>query len=479
MTGRGLNLSGSALSNLMAVLQSRHLNCLILDNANIGEEEIQMAAASLQEMRVCKLSLNDNHIGDKGLSLLLNSISDSCDMEQLHLANNGITEQCIPSVTHFIRAHPSLHIMNLRGTPISEEVQPDLELVKSYSDCSILITDADADDSMKVEEAGDNSMEEDLSHSTVKRDFEDVSEESLLMKEAATILIGLHTFLKPIAENIPLVLPNSIDASSLTDSVSKMTQSTLATRIHEIKDKLVTTSVPYFSRSFVSSKSTGSSEVISLFAQNLVVFVSALRLPSSFQSPSGSVVLAASLASTVGTINRCGRLRIELVVLLATLLNVAPATVGGFLREQDVTGTVVGLMAEYPWNSVLHNACELFVTEVIESEEEALKLSLFTQDRLYWSLRRRIVEATKEKREKKRDVIGYVGVMLRLCAMLEVLMQKNETIGKFVETQAKEMEMAPEDLAIYREEEEKNKPLENAFTYNYNKYLLGVCWNAL
>ena len=60
------------------------------------------------------------------------------------------------------------------------------------------------------------------------------------------------------------------------------------------------------------------------------------------------------------------------------------------------------------------------------------------------------------RREKKRDVIGYVGVMLRLCAMLEVLMQKNETIGKFVETQAKEMEMAPEDLAIYREEEEKN-----------------------
>ena len=55
------------------------------------------------------------------------------------------------------------------------------------------------------------------------------------------------------------------------------------------------------------------------------------------------------------------------------------------------------MMAEYPWNSVLHNACELFVTEVIESEDEALKLSLFTQDRLYWSLRRRIVEATKEK----------------------------------------------------------------------------------
>ena len=65
------------------------------------------------------------------------------------------------------------------------------------------------------------------------------------------------------------------------------------------------------------------------------------------------------------------------------------------------------------------------------------------------------------RREKKRDVIGYVGVMLRLYAMLEVLMQKNETIGKFVETQAKEMEMAPEDLAIYREEEEKNVGVES------------------
>ena len=65
------------------------------------------------------------------------------------------------------------------------------------------------------------------------------------------------------------------------------------------------------------------------------------------------------------------------------------------------------------------------------------------------------------RREKKRDVIGYVGGMLRLCAMLEVLMQKNETIGKFVETQAKEMEMAPEDLAIYREEEEKNVGVES------------------
>ena len=65
------------------------------------------------------------------------------------------------------------------------------------------------------------------------------------------------------------------------------------------------------------------------------------------------------------------------------------------------------------------------------------------------------------RREKKGDVIGHVGVVLRLCAMLEVLMQKNETIGKFVETQAKEMEMAPEDLAIYREEEEKNVGVES------------------
>ena len=76
---------------------------------------------------------------------------------------------------------------------------------------------------MKVEEAGDNAMEEDSSHSTVKRDFEDVSEESLLLKDASTILIGLHTMLKPFAENIPLVLPNSIDASSLSSTIENET----------------------------------------------------------------------------------------------------------------------------------------------------------------------------------------------------------------------------------------------------------------
>lgn len=68
---------------------------------------------------------------------------------------------------------------------------------------------------MNVEEAADNAMEEENSHMTVKRDFEEVSEESLL-KEAATILIGLHSLLTPLAELPSLTFPSSIDASSLT-----------------------------------------------------------------------------------------------------------------------------------------------------------------------------------------------------------------------------------------------------------------------
>ena len=69
---------------------------------------------------------------------------------------------------------------------------------------------------MKVEEANDNAMEEDVSHGTVKRAFEDVSEESLLLKEAATILCDLYALLKPLPETPPLVLPSALDASSLT-----------------------------------------------------------------------------------------------------------------------------------------------------------------------------------------------------------------------------------------------------------------------
>lgn len=66
----------------------------------------------------------------------------------------------------------------------------------------------------------------------------------------------------------------------------------------------------------------------------------------------GAVSLSASLTNTVGTIKRCGRLRIELVVLLATLLNVSATTVGSFLREQDVTGTVMVRMGD-GWDVVV------------------------------------------------------------------------------------------------------------------------------
>ena len=47
-------------------------------------------------------------------------------------------------------------------------------------------------------------------------------------------------------------------------------------------------------------------------------------------------------------------------------------------------------------------------------------------------------------------------MMLRLCSMLEVLMQKNAAIAKYVETHAEEMELPSEDRALFQEEEEKN-----------------------
>lgn len=51
--------------------------------------------------------------------------------------------------------------------------------------------------------------------------------------------------------------------------------------------------------------------------------------------------LGESLHNTTGTIRRCGQLRIEIVVLLATLLNIAIPEVITFYREYDVMSRVV------------------------------------------------------------------------------------------------------------------------------------------
>ena len=51
--------------------------------------------------------------------------------------------------------------------------------------------------------------------------------------------------------------------------------------------------------------------------------------------------LGESLHNTTGTIKRCGQLRIEIVVLLATLLNIAIPEVITFYREYDVFSRVV------------------------------------------------------------------------------------------------------------------------------------------
>lgn len=50
--------------------------------------------------------------------------------------------------------------------------------------------------------------------------------------------------------------------------------------------------------------------------------------------------LGESLHNTTGTIKRCGQLRIEIVVLLATLLNIAIPEVITY-REYDVLSRVV------------------------------------------------------------------------------------------------------------------------------------------
>lgn len=89
------------------------------------------------------------------------------------------------------------------------------------------------------------------------------------------------------------------------------------------------------------------------FTHNLPILIATLSLPSVhlidmsyekvFEKKSDDVnfTLGETFCNTAGTIKRCGQLRIEIVVLLATLLNIAIPEVITFYRDFNVTSRVV------------------------------------------------------------------------------------------------------------------------------------------
>ncbi|KNB41565.1 hypothetical protein JH06_5006 [Blastocystis sp. subtype 4] len=442
----------------MSTIGSLPLKRLYVDDVNIGGEELKEINTTFSRSSITVISLNNNRLGDEGFSLLMNILNDEHSLEELYLENNGITEKSIPALSAFIRRHTSLRTVDIRGSLISSDAQTDIVLVKSYSDCQIIITEA-KNSNTGIEE--DEEMEEEPLNPVIMEPLSELTEEERLRNEAYIILHSMKRYLTIAGiDTIEVNQPQSFMIPNETSMIMEFTQSQsiLALHVRNVKDSIVSQGLNYL----ISPDAVRQNATVLAFTQNLPILIATLSLPSVFEKRSSDVnyTLGESLHNTTGTIKRCGQLRIEIVVLLATLLNIAIPEVITFYREYDVLSRVVSLLFEYPWNSVLHNACEVYVTEVITGHDESLKVAMVQQTGLYTLLRRRIIDAVRVKNETGRDGLGCLGVMLHLCSMLEELIGKDESIAKCAQACDNATPFSKEDLDLYEEVKMKNKPID-------------------
>lgn len=92
------------------------------------------------------LSMNDNHIGDKGCQTLFSFLHDIPSLTELYVGNNGITEDSIDSLTDLVRiafcspfiigSNTKLQVVDITGEPLSESAEARL-VSKSISNCAI------------------------------------------------------------------------------------------------------------------------------------------------------------------------------------------------------------------------------------------------------------------------------------------------------------------------------------------------------
>ena len=76
-------------------------------------------------------------------------------------------------------------------------------------------------------------------------------------------------------------------------------------------------------------------------------------------------------------------------------------------------------MKEFPLNSILHNACEVFITELLMIKNRDLHVYLLKEVKLYYLLRKELQMELKKRREGVSSNCGYIGVVWDLCCMVE------------------------------------------------------------
>eukprot|EP00475_Leptophrys_vorax_P025353 TRINITY_DN3553_c0_g1_i1.p1 TRINITY_DN3553_c0_g1~~TRINITY_DN3553_c0_g1_i1.p1 ORF type:complete len:577 (-),score=95.24 TRINITY_DN3553_c0_g1_i1:22-1752(-) len=113
---------------------SGSLETLILNETQIGDEEVKELAFALTKSSIKSLYMNKNLITDAGLSALSESFSSlSCTIREIHFAENKIGDSGVRDFSNSLYTNSSLRILDLSSNELSDEG------VRSFSSLSHLL----------------------------------------------------------------------------------------------------------------------------------------------------------------------------------------------------------------------------------------------------------------------------------------------------------------------------------------------------
>jgi Ran GTPase-activating protein (RanGAP) involved in mRNA processing and transport len=99
-----------------------HLDTLILNDTNLGDDEVKEMALALAKSNLKSLYLNKNRIGDSGIAALSEPFSSlSCSIREIHLAGNRIGDSGIRDFSNSLFTNNSLRILDVASNEISDE----------------------------------------------------------------------------------------------------------------------------------------------------------------------------------------------------------------------------------------------------------------------------------------------------------------------------------------------------------------------
>ena len=113
-------------------------------------------------------------------------------------------------------------------------------------------------------------------------------------------------------------------------------------------------------------------------------------------------------------------------------------------------------MKEFPLNSILHNACEVFITELLMIKNRDLHVYLLKEVKLYYLLRKELQMELKKRREGVSSNCGYIGVVWDLCCMTEGMIEKDELKMEEKEVEKEEGVWSEEEVQLYEEYKDLN-----------------------